>query len=212
MTVKKQVNSDHYEFKKYVNKNHRWVSYWHQIDEILDAKASSVLEVGAGAPVLKKMISIFSPEISYKILDIAEDLNPDYVGSVTDIPVDANVFDIVCAFQILEHIPYDEFESGLKELSRVSKKRVLISLPHFGPAIRIFIKIPLLPDIKLALKIPYPIKHRWNGEHYWEIGKKNYSPNRIRKDIRKHFVIVKEYIPFENQCHRFYILEKKSDT
>lgn len=127
---------------------------------------------------------------------------------MTDIPVEDDSYDVVCAFQVLEHLPYEQFNLALHELARVSRKHVLLSLPHFGPSFRIFIKIPLFPELRYAFKFPYPIKHNWNGQHYWEIGKRGYSPHKIRRVIEKKFLIKKEYIPFENQCHRFFVLEK----
>ena len=110
----KQVNKSHYDFGRYVSKNHRWVSFYHQLDEIFSIKdASSVLEIGPGMPIVRDMLRYHRPEVVYKSLDIAEDLNPDYIGSVIGIPLKDNSFDVVCAFQILEHIPYEKFEKAL---------------------------------------------------------------------------------------------------
>jgi hypothetical protein len=81
-------------------------------------------------------------------------------------------------------------------------------LPHFGPPIKFSFKIPFFKEVKMALKIPFPIKHKFNGEHYWEIGKQGYPASKIRKILKKYFKIKKEFIPFENQYHHFYILEK----
>lgn len=208
--MEKQVNKEHYNFSRYVSKNHRWVSFYHQLDELFSLEGvTSVLEVGPGMPLVRSMLNYHRPDIAYKSIDIAEDLKPDIVGSVTDMPLEDNSFDVVCAFQILEHIPYDQFETALSEIVRVSKKHVLISLPHFGPAIKLQLKIPMLPMIQFAIKVPYPIVHKWNGQHYWEIGKRGYPAKRIRSAMEKYFTINKEYIPYENQCHRFYVLSCK---
>jgi len=207
MEYQKQVDKTHYSFKKYFYPG-RWTSYWHQVHEISSRKEiRSVLDIGPGTVFLRDVLKNCCPEIEYKTLDIAEDVKPDIIGGVTKIPCKDNTFDCVSAFQVLEHIHFDDFEVALTEMKRVSKKYVFISLPHFGPPLQLQLKIPFLRVIKCSIKIPYPKKHVFAGQHYWEIGKRGYSPKTIRKIMQKHFKIIDEYIPFENQYHHFYILE-----
>lgn len=204
--MRKQVNKDHYDFKKYSHPD-RWVSYFNQINETLASQAGSVLEIGVGDKVFGSYLKN-NTTINYSSLDIAEDLNPDFIGSVTSIPIGDNSFDAVCAFEVLEHLPFECFDRALMELSRVSKKTVIISLPHFGPAIKFLFKVPFLPTIRFAIKIPFHKTHTFNGEHYWEIGKKDYSLSAIKKIINNHYSIKKHFVPFENQYHHFFVLEK----
>lgn len=202
-----QVAKTHYDFGRYVGLD-RWASYWYQLREVLACAPERVLEIGKGDAVLGSYL-LSHTEITYKTLDIAEDLKPDIVGSAENIPLPDGSFDLVCAFEILEHLPFEKFEKCLREIARVSKKHAIISLPHFGPAVKYLIKLPFLPEIKIARKIPYHPGHVFKGEHYWEIGKRGYSPRKIRKAVRKYFSITKEFVPFENQYHHFFVLEKK---
>jgi len=51
--------------------------------------------------------------------------------------------------------------------------------------------------------------NKYDGEHYWEIGKAGYPLQRIINDIRKTgFNIKKTYRIFEWPYHRFFILKK----
>lgn len=197
---------DKYNFKQYCYPD-RWASYYCQIKGILNLEPKSVLEVGVGDGFLGNYIKN-NTDISYKSLDSNEKLSPDVLASVGNIPLSDNSFDLVCAFEVLEHLLFEMLESSLLEMKRVSKNYVIISLPHFGPPVKFLIKLPFLKEIKLSFKIPFCKKHIFNGEHCWEIGKKGYSANKIRKVIKKHFKIEKEFTPFDSQYHRFYVLKK----
>lgn len=99
----RQVETSHYRFSHYMTKA-RWESVWHQVDEVLKLRPGSVLEVGPGLGTLKKILEVYG--VSVETLDIDPDLRPNHIGSATSIPLADSSFDVVCAFQILEHLPY----------------------------------------------------------------------------------------------------------
>jgi ubiquinone/menaquinone biosynthesis C-methylase UbiE len=209
MKYEKQVGKDHYSFEKYFYPG-RWMSYWYQTKEVVTRPdIQSVLDIGSGSVFFKNCLQTHRPDIEYKTLDIAADLRPDLLGSVTDIPAEANAYDAVCAFQVLEHIDFKDFEQALAELNRVSRQYVFISLPHFGPIVQFDLKLPFMKRMRFAAKPSWPVQHKWQGQHYWEIGKRGYSPKKIRSIIAQHLTLLKEYIPFENQYHHFYIARVK---
>lgn len=204
---KKQVDVSHYNFARYV-KMDRWASYHYQIREVLALSPKDLLEVGGGDGVFRSYIKEHA-DIVYRSLDVAEDLHPDILGGVEAIPLPDASMDCVVAFEVLEHIPFDRFPCALSEISRVTKRDAIISLPHFGPPVKFLLKLPFLPEVRFAWKIPFKRTHEWNGEHHWEIGKKGFAPRVIREAIEKHFIVKKEYVPFENQYHHFFVLEKR---
>ncbi|MEK7586934.1 MAG: class I SAM-dependent methyltransferase [Patescibacteria group bacterium] len=205
----KQVDKEAYKFERYSHLG-RWVSYYYQISEVLKLVPLNILEVGMGDGVFRDYIKN-NISISYTSLDIAQDLYPDVVGDVTKLPFPDRSFDVVCVFEVLEHLPFKHFERALTELHRVARQGVVLSLPHFGPPVKFLLKIPFLPEVSFSFKIPFAKRHIFNGQHYWEIGKRGYSPNTIRKIIQKLFSIKKEFIPFENQYHHFFVLIKKHE-
>lgn len=200
MTVSKYHN-----FKKYDFKN-RWVSYWHQIDEVLELNPKNVLEIGVGNRTVSNYLK--NKNIDLTTLDIDRELEPDIVGNILALPLQDNSFDVILCAEVLEHLPFDNFEQALRELRRVAKRHIVLSLPHFGPSFRISFKAPFLREKKFAFKIWFPLAHYPNRDHQWEIGKKGYSIGRIKNIIRKYFIIKKEFVPFEIQYHHFFILEK----
>ncbi len=203
-----QVTRDHYDFSRYGFEG-RFVSYYWQLHEVLKLQPSSILEVGVGDGVFGSFIEN-NTSIKYHSLDIASDLAPDMVGSVTKIPAADKSFDIVCAFEVLEHLPFDQFEQAVSELCRVARTHVVVSLPHFGPMISFSLKIPFLPRLQFAFKIPVPKKHIFNGEHYWEIGKREYPVSRIRAVLAKHGTVISDFIPFNSDYHHFFVLRLKN--
>lgn len=205
-TSQPQVNKDHYSFEKYSTPA-RFASYFYQLKEVLELNPATVLEVGVGDKVFGSFLK-HNTNISYTSVDIAEDLHPDIVGDVLALPFEDNAFDVVCIFEVLEHLPFEKFALALKELTRVAQKGIIISLPHFGPPVRFLLKIPLFPEIKFAFKIPVLKKHLFNGQHYFEIGKKNFELKKIVDILKQFGFLSKEYVPFENQYHHFFVLKK----
>lgn len=203
-----QVSKNHYDFKNYVSKE-RWASFWHQFDEVIQLAPSSVLEIGVGAGIFKEMASNFGVDI--ETVDFDPELNPNYVASVTDLPFKDNVYDVVVAFQVLEHLPYDQFLIALNEMERVAARYIVISLPDAETLWRYAFHIPKIGVKSFYIKRPNigPKEHKFNGEHYWEISKKGYPLSRITNDLKRQGLeLIKTYRVPEYTYHRFFVLRK----
>ena len=200
-----QVSKSNYNFDKYAFEG-RFISYYWQIKEVLALNPQSILEVGVGDKVFGSFIKN-NTNVSYTSVDVAEDLRPDVVGSVLELPFADKSFDVVCAFEVLEHLPFGNFDRALAELARVSRNHIVISLPHFGPMLSFSFKIPFLPEMRVALKIPFPRKHIFNGQHYWEMGKRRFSISRIREKFSAYGKIMRDFVPFGSFYHRFFVLK-----
>ena len=203
-----QVDKSNYHFGTYTFEG-RFVSYYWQLNEVLAQKPASVLEVGVGDHVLGSFIKN-NTNISYTSVDVAEDLHPDVMGSVLKLPFAEASFDVACAFEVLEHLPFEQFDRALAELARVARTHVVISLPHFGPMVSFSLKIPFLPQMRTAFKIPFPKTHFFNGQHYWEIGKRGYPIFLIRRKLSAYGKIEKDFIPFGSPYHHFFVLKIKN--
>lgn len=202
-----QVPSSHYFNTAYISQD-RWLSYWHQINLALSFKSQSVLEVGVGNQIVAKTLKKFGVRMT--TLDIDPELKPDVVGSVTEIPFEALSFDASMACEVLEHLPFDQFQKALSEIHRVTKKFVLISLPHRGSPVYLVWKVPLFKSHELFFKIPHFWKKKTSTpEHYWELGMHGFSIKRIRLEIESHGFRIKEYKIYANDpAHCFFVLEK----
>jgi hypothetical protein len=183
----------------------RFVSYFHQLKLVLGRNPDTVLEIGVGDRVFGDFIKN-NTDVRYTSLDIAEDLSPDILASVTDIPLEDDSSDVACAFEVLEHLPFEKFERAVSELARVANDAVVVSLPHFGPMLSLSFKIPFIKEVRMAVKLPFPKTHAFNGQHYWEIGKSGYPLARIREVLRRYGTLEEDYIPFNSPYHHFFVL------
>jgi SAM-dependent methyltransferase len=202
----KQVDRSHYAFSVYMDKQ-RWASVWHQLDEVLRLRPQSVLEIGPGTGLFKAAAGVFGLDV--KTLDIARDLQPDHVGPADAIPLPDKSMDVACAFQVLEHMPFDMSMRALREMGRVARKAVVISLPDAKVVWPSTVKIPLLKTRRLML--PNPLfrakEHVFDGEHYWEINKREHPLKSVMAAMHDVFpeYRIRTYRVHENPYHRFFI-------
>jgi SAM-dependent methyltransferase len=207
----KQVKKTHYSFKKYFHLR-RWQSLWHQLDEILACSPNRILEIGPGVGILKNILKCF--EVTVETVDLDSDLAPDYILSVLDLPFDDESYDCVCAFQMLEHIPFHESLRAFGEMVRVSKKYIIISLPDAQPMWTFEINLPLIGRHIIQTKNLFRLKnkiHQFDGQHYWEVNKKGYSLFKILDEFSKFDVTLeKTYRVERNLYHRFFVFKKNN--
>lgn len=212
--MKVQVDTSHYDFLSYV-KQGRWNSYYQQIFEVLNCDGKDVLYIGAGDGIVTEILKKYGKNV--KTLDFDKNLKPDYVGSVTDIKkiLGKNKFDVIICCQVLEHIPFSEFENTIKQLCKCSKEALILSLPNHNRRISFSFSIPKIKTHKKVLLFknhltkPWDINKNGFGEHYWEIDAKG-CPTRktIKNIVKKYFASLNFYTLFENPYHMFFILKK----
>lgn len=205
-----QVNSAHYDSKGYDNLE-RMQSYLEQIRIIISLNPAQLLEIGTG----NGFVSSYLKKKGFNVTtcDIDEKLNPDKAGSVLALPFSDSSFDLVVCFQVLEHLPFSDVTKALSEISRVTKQLAIISLPDFERCYKFYLGKNSSNYFKKYLVIPRRIKpeHKFDGEHYWEIGKRGFSLQEVIKEIEKsNLGIIRTYRIFGNAYHRIFVLSKES--
>jgi len=207
MDQKPQVNITHYDFLNYVTWE-RWQSYYFQIEMIMKYKPKSVLVIGPGDKIVTDILTRLGLVI--KTADIDPNLSPDYLVSVTDLTsVIYEKFDLVLCSQVLEHLTYDNFEKSLREIKSLANEHVLLTLPYRSfRLLNLVIDIILLPKLFFSVEAPRHFKEfKFDGEHHWELGAKNYPVSRIKSDLRKYFRIESHDFVKANPYHYYFDLK-----
>ncbi len=184
----------------------RMSAYSYQFSEIVNLRPQSVLEIGIGNGLLSFLLRQSGLDVT--TLDFDPMLEPDIIASVTDIPCPADSYDVVACFEVLEHLPFEQFAKAMEELKRVTKSHVIISLPDSGLICKFH--IPIIAR-KLLFELPSFIlpEHKFDGQHYWEINKKGYPLRKILGIIQETgFSITKTYRFWEFSYNRIFVLEK----
>lgn len=79
------------------------------------------LDVGCGSKEISKAVSAITTDVDRR-------KRPDIVASICHLPFSDGCFETVCAFEVTEHIEEDEL--ALQELRRVSRDKVVLSVPN----------------------------------------------------------------------------------
>jgi ubiquinone/menaquinone biosynthesis C-methylase UbiE len=199
-----QVKTAHY-FRGY-DTEERFCSYWHQINETLKLNPSTILEIGIGNSFVSSYLRNFGLQVA--TIDFDKSLKPALNGSVLNLPFIKSCFDVSLCCEVLEHLPFSAFSQALQELNRVSK-RLILSLPDASYYIGFKLQSTIRSSSRI-LSLPKLVNrtHTFDGQHYWEIGKRGYSLSKIQDCIKTAgFNQEREFRIFGNPYNRIFILK-----
>ena len=174
-----QRENDYYFSKKY-NSVNRFSSLHLQINllfDLLKNNDDSILEIGVG----NRVFSNFFQEkgLDVKTIDCNPGLKSDIVGDIRKYDFGCYKFDIVVAYEVLEHMDFNDALDVLKRLKVISSRYVVISVPYSLNFIELIFNVKIPDSIRKIitlpiLRIPTIRKHKYSRErdHFWELGKR----------------------------------------
>ncbi|MCF8304739.1 MAG: class I SAM-dependent methyltransferase, partial [Bacteroidales bacterium] len=138
-----------------------------------------VLEIGPGSGFCSNYLR--SWKVIVETLDMDEGKHPNIVANIIDY-VPEKKYDHIIAFEVFEHIPYEQFLETLKRFKPYCKQ--------------IFLSIPV--NKKALIKVHFELLSRWNinfqldarrhriteGHHFWEVDYKQYAVKKVLNDIK----------------------------
>ena len=136
--IKKSYNEKKYSTRNPVKRYLLNMFYKKILRVIYEINPKNILDVGCGEGYMSERIfkqfpdsHITGIDINSEAIKIAKSRCSDVRFQVEDIyaiPFDTNSFDLVICSEVLEHIKDPSI--ALNEISRVSSKRVLLTVPH----------------------------------------------------------------------------------
>jgi SAM-dependent methyltransferase len=171
----------------------------------------NLLEIGIGKGIIRSFLKSFSG-VKHTCIDIAPDLNPDFVGSVLKMPFRDAQFDCILCCQVLEHLRFEDFPAALAEIHRVSSDLVILSLPDRRRllGLRFCFFRGQWRRIEFNLESVKARKQGLISEHHWEIGHASATSGRnVARIIRASgFKIATQYRLDSFSWHCFFVLRR----
>lgn len=143
--------------KKYYEQSEHWskdfskippeVRRVKEIIEVIHNDVQTILDVGCGSGFFldslerkkryKKLVGLDCSVEALKYVSTEK-----VQGNIANLPFGNNSFDLVTCLEVLEHLPQEDFEKGILELQRVSKKNILITVPNEDDLARSLVMCP----------------------------------------------------------------------
>jgi hypothetical protein len=207
--------SSYYDFGRYVGRE-RMLTFWHQLREVLDLHPSDVLEVGVGPRVVTGVLRELG--VSVRTADINPELKPDFVGPVQSLSaaVGSQSFDVVLCARVLQHIPFADFEQCVEELSKVTRRALVLTLPvndfRFYTTLRITARRGWVASVRLPLFVKELVtrlrKSKPTG--LWKVdGSPETRLSKLEEVLSEYFVIERSFAVPEDRSHRMFVLHKR---
>ena len=184
-----------------------WRLYWRQQKLMRDlVKAGDrVLEIGVGTGFTANYLR--SKGVHVTTLDIDADKQPDVVANVAEYGFPDH-HDAILAFEVFEHLPYDDFPLLLARLATAARRHVFLSLPRNRRLVAsLNVKLPKVKARTFQWKVrrgeivePY---------HVWELDHGGVTAESLEQELARHgFAIDRRDEAFDR---RFYALATPGD-
>ncbi|MGD0165293.1 MAG: class I SAM-dependent methyltransferase [Candidatus Sulfotelmatobacter sp.] len=101
---------------------------------VIPAGCNRILDVGCGdgrlSQVIRKERECFLVGFDLSMVALRQYFGPRCCGSASQLPFLNRSFDLVVTTEVLEHLPEPVYHQALNEISRVTNKYILISVPN----------------------------------------------------------------------------------
>jgi Methyltransferase domain len=104
---------------------------------LVPERAATLLDVGAGQGAFLRWLERNRPRLTLQGIErseaaVAQSVSetPITLGSIEELPFADRAVDVVTALEVLEHLQWGVFETGVRELSRVAATTIIVSVPY----------------------------------------------------------------------------------
>ncbi|MBX3606835.1 MAG: methyltransferase domain-containing protein [Piscinibacter sp.] len=157
-----------------------WTRHFHVVKDLVAQVDGDVFEVGTGDGVVRRCVEPFVR--SYTVMDLNPNLRPEVHGNLLEPqPALAGRFDAAVCTEVLEHLPFAQFRTGIANLAATLRPRgwLYLTVPHRKGHLLV-----ITPRQRLLMwRFPFgttSLSEAWNRfvrqriwidpNHCWEIG------------------------------------------
>jgi hypothetical protein len=190
---------------KTLEKELHWRWYWHQ-QKLLEnrlQKSARIAEIGVGSKFTYNYLR--SKGFHVQSVDIDKNKNPDLLLNIVDCNDSDLVFDTILAFNIFEHIPYDEFMITIEKFARNNIKQLFIGLP-VNKKIILEIRLRLGRYFDQEIVLAVPKRKITTANHHWELEYKKTNTNKFIHDMSERSYKCIEHFSFKLQAFFYFQL------
>lgn len=184
-----------------------WQLYWRQ-QKLMEGHlqpGDRILEIGVGSGFTANYLR--SKGYVVTTLDIDEEKKPDIIANVAsyDFP---DAYDHVLAFEVFEHLPYENFERALSQIARCCRKTLFLSVPRASFDFA-SVQITLPKFGQRSFTILRKRRKIEGSYHFWEIGLNGISLERLKTTLQSSGFSIVEAELFS---HRFFIRSMRLES
>ncbi len=177
-----------------------WEWYWHQ-QKLMEGALSQkdrIAEIGVGSKFTYNYLK--GKGFNIVSVDIDADKKPDILENIVSCDESFFDFDVVMAFNIFEHLPYDEFMSVAGKMARRKVTRFFLGLPQ-NKKIVFELKIRLGRYFNREWILTRPKKRITTPNHHWELEYREYTSERLIADMKKHGYALENMFSYRLQTY-----------
>jgi len=164
-------------------------------------KLETMIEIGVGSGFTANYCR--SKGFRVKTLDIDSEKTPDILANVVEYEFKEK-YDYLMAFEILEHIPFTEFQKIIEKIPSFVNKYAFISLPrNERRLIDVQVRFPIIKKIRFGWTVL--ARKLFTETHLWELDYKNYKQKKVEKLMEDSGLKIRKKI--KNKYIYFYALE-----
>lgn len=125
-----------WETDRYIE-NKEEIKRYRTCTQLISDDVTSLLDVGAGNGAFlnylereKSEVKLFGLERSEAAIQASIAKTRILKGTLENLPFNDDGFDMISALEVVEHLPFGVYEKGIKEIERVAKRYILLSVPY----------------------------------------------------------------------------------
>lgn len=201
----KNLDREIYYSDNYFSYNQLW-SFVEQIHHIRQFYPQRLIEIGVGNGFVSTFFRGMGVEV--KTFDVNPNLMPDIVAPLQELAnfVEPKEFDLISCCEVLEHMPFEEFESAIINFSSLANN-LYLTLPVYGKHIGVGGLIQL-PKFRRWFGAWWRLPFRWGqipDMHFWEIDhEQRTSKKEVIKLLGKYYRKIEAGYFKANPYHRFF--------